>query len=94
MPVTALVLVDAVPGMKDAVFRSLDKLVGKGIVAKERIQADNFDVLVKVQAADDDKVDDFIATHLRLVSGVGNLRRVKDPAAEHPAVRAAALKMR
>lgn len=94
MATTAFVLLDAVPGMKEQVFRSLDKLAGKGLVSKEQVRVGSFDILVKVQAADADKLEDWVSTNLRFIGGVVNLRMVKDPATEDPQVRAAMQRMR
>lgn len=91
---TAFVLLDAVPGMREQVFKSLDKLVGKGIAAKELVRADSYDIVVKVTQPDDDAIEDFIGTHLRFISGVVNIRRVREASGEHPAVQAALTKMR
>lgn len=90
----AFVLVDAVPGMKDRVYTSLDKLLGKGLVAKEPVQAGNYDILVKVEAPDDDAIDDFIATHLRFISGVGGCRRISDAGSEALEVQTALKRLR
>jgi hypothetical protein len=86
---TAFVLVDAVPGMTDKVFASLDKLLGKGLVAKEKVRSENFDILVRIEASDDDALDDFVASHLRFISGIKEVRRVSDAAREPPVVQTA-----
>lgn len=92
--VDAFVLLDAAPGLGDEVYASLDKLKGAGLAGKERCRSDSFDILVKVHGRDDDAVEDFIATHLRFISGVVNLRRIRAADEEPPAVRAAMQKLR
>jgi len=87
--VQAYVLVDAVPGMTDAVYTSLGKLVGKGLAGKERVKSRSFDILVKVEGVDDDAVDKFIEGQLKFISGIAAVRRVRDGEAEEPQVRAA-----
>ena len=90
---TAFVLVDAVPGMTDSVFASLAKLQGKGLVAKEKVKSLSYDILVKVEAPDDDAIEKFIQGHLRFISGVAAVRRVKDHGSEEPQVRTAMQKL-
>jgi DNA-binding Lrp family transcriptional regulator len=91
---TAFVLVDVVPGMTEAVFTSLGKLQGKGLLAKEKVKSGSYDLLVKVQGQDDDAIDKFLEGQLKFISGVKAVRRVRDGEAEDAVVQQAMQKLR
>lgn len=76
--VRRFVLIDAVPGMEEALFTSLDEV--EAVVGKAMLdpKIENHDVLILVEAPNDDDVRKILSTYVRGIAGVGSLMTV-DP---------------